>query len=383
MTLPLPEADAARHSAALTSHITAAISAAGGWISFARYMELALYAPGLGYYSGGARKFGAEGDFITAPEISPLFARTLSRQVADLMAQSSAHLIEAGAGSGALAVELLLTLEGMGAQPERYDILDLSADLIERQREALAARAPHLLPRVRWLDRLPEKFSGVVIGNEVLDAMPAERVCWREDGIFCRGVALNNERFTWQDRPAQGALLAAAQALAPTLPTPYVSEINLAANAWVRGWGDIIERGALLLVDYGFPAAEFYHPDRSQGTLMCHYRHHTLDDPFFYPGLSDITTHVDFTAVAQAAADGGLDVLGYTSQASFLMNCGMLEVMGQTTTDDAKAQAKQSHAANMLLSPAEMGELFKVIGLGRGIDAPLAGFARGDRTHRL
>lgn len=382
MTLPTPDPIALKISAALTEHIAAEIDAAGGWISFARYMELALYAPGLGYYAAGSRKLGAAGDFITAPELSPLFARTLSREIAELLSGSAPHLIEVGAGSGALAVELLLALEALGALPERYDILELSADLIERQRESIASRAPHLASRVHWLNGLPPTFSGVVIGNEVLDAMPAERVCWREEGIFCRGVAREGNAFIWQDRPAEGALLAAAESLAPGLPRPYVSEINLAASAWVRGWGSILNRGALLLIDYGFPAAEFYHPDRAQGTLMCHYRHHSLDDPFFYPGLSDITTHVDFTAVAQAAVDGGLEVLGYTSQANFLMNCGVLELMGNGP-DDAKARAQQSHAANMLLSPAEMGELFKVIAVGRGVAGPLAGFMRGDRVHRL
>jgi len=383
MSLPTPTPDALRHSAALCALIREEIDAAGGWIPFSRYMALALYASGLGYYAAGARKFGAAGDFITAPELSPLFAQTLARQVTELMAHSAPHLIEAGAGSGALAVELLLALEQFDAVPDRYDILELSPDLIERQRERLAASAPHLASRVRWLEALPETFSGVVIGNEVLDAMPTERVIWREDGIFSLGVAVSEDRFIWQARPAEGTLLAAAQALASALPKPYESETPLAASAWVRSWGTIIERGALLLIDYGFPAAEFYHPDRSQGTLKCHYRHHALDDPFFHPGLVDITTHVDFTAIAQAGADAGLEVLGYTSQANFLLNCGLLEVMQHSPGEDAQASARQSHAANMLLSPAEMGELFKVIALGRGVGGPLMGFSRGDRTHRL
>ncbi|MEY3201927.1 MAG: hypothetical protein RIR70_1477, partial [Pseudomonadota bacterium] len=378
-----PSADAARHSDALCQHIRADIVAQGGWISFARYMALALYAPGLGYYAAGAQKFGAAGDFITAPELSPLFARTLARQVAQIMAGSAPCIIEAGAGSGVLAVEMLLALEALGALPERYEILELSAELIARQRDLITQRAGHLAHRVHWLDALPQKFSGVVIGNEVLDAMPAERVCWRDEAIFCVGVALEGERLAWAERPAESALLQAAQALSPQLPKPYQSEINLAASAWVRGWGERIERGALLLIDYGFPAAEFYHPERNQGTLMCHYRHHALDDAFFYPGLTDITTHVDFTAIAQAAVDSGMEVLGYTSQANFLMNCGVLEVMNDGATDDPKTRARQSHAANMLLSPAEMGELFKVIAVGRGVIAPLMGFSRGDRVHRL
>ena len=383
MNLPTPALLAQQASAALTRLILDEIDQAGGWIPFSRYMALALFAPGLGYYSGGARKFGTDGDFVTAPEITPLFGHTLARQLAPLMAQSAPHVMEVGAGTGALAADLLLSLEALGSLPARYDILELSAELAERQRETLAARAGHLLDRVHWLTALPTHFSGVVVGNEVLDAMPADSVCWREEGVFCRGVVREGEGFAWAERPAHGALLAGAESLAPGLPLPYTSEIHLASGAWVRSIGAMLSTGAVVLIDYGFPAAEFYHPERSQGTLMCHYRHQAHGDPFQWPGLTDITTHVDFTAIAQAAVDAGLEVLGYTSQASFLMNCGVLSVMEAQPMADAKARAQQSHAVNMLLSPAEMGELFKVIALGRGVDPDLIGFARGDRVHRL
>jgi len=381
MAMPTPEPEAAESSARLVARIAAEIEAAGGWIPFSRFMELALYAPGLGYYSGGARKFGGAGDFVTAPELSPLFAQTLAAQVAQLMAASAPRILEAGAGSGALAVGLLLELERRGTLPERYDILELSGELRVRQQEAVARGAPHLASRVGWLDALPESFSGVVLANELLDALPMNIVAWREQGIFERGVALEDGAFAWQERPATGALLAVSQGL--TFAAPYVSEINLAARAWVSEWGRILKQGALLLIDYGFPQREYYHPQRAEGTLMCHYRHHAHGDPFWLPGLNDITAHVDFTAIAEAGFDAGLDVLGYTSQAQFLLNCGLAQLLEQRQGDGAAAYAALTSGAQKLISPAEMGELFKVLMLGRGIGEPLPGFASGDRCHAL
>lgn len=381
MTLPAPDPQAAAHSARLAAHIAQAIAAAGGWLPFARYMELALYAPGLGYYSGGAQKFGPAGDFVTAPELTPLFARSLARTVAPLMAASAPRIIEAGAGSGVLAADLLAELARFDGLPERYAILDLSGELRLRQAETLQARVPELAGRVDWLDRMPEAFSGVVIGNEVLDAMPVHLVSWQADGMRERGVMVEDGRFAWSERPAGGALLQAAQRL-PVRP-PYQSEINLAARAWVRQWGSILDRGALLLIDYGFPAVEYYHPQRDQGTLMCHYRHHAHGDPFHIPGLTDITAHVDFTAVAEAGLEGGLSLLGYTSQAQFLLASGLLELLAETGPTDQVAYLRAASAVQKLTSPAEMGELFKVMALGRGVALPLAGFARGDRSHTL
>ena len=382
MTMPQPDADAAESSRRLAALIAAEIERAGGWISFDRYMALALYTPGLGYYSGGARKFGAAGDFVTAPELSPLFAQTLAAQAAQIMAASAPRLLEAGAGSGALALGLLRELERRGALPERYEILELSGELRARQQETLARGAPHLAERVGWLDTLPETFSGVVIANELLDALPVNIVAWREDGLFERGVGLEDSGFTWQERPAAGALLAVSQELTFVSP-PYVSEINLAARAWIAEWGRILEKGALLLIDYGFPQREYYHPQRAEGTLMCHYRHHAHGDPFWLPGLNDITAHVDFTAVASAGHDAGLEVLGYTSQAQFLLNCGLAQLLEARQEDGAVAYAALASGAQKLLSPAEMGELFKVLALGREIDVPLLGFASGDRIHAL
>ena len=383
--LPPPSADALAASDALKARIADAIAAAGGWIPFSQYMALALYSPGLGYYSGGARKFGPGGDFITAPELTPLFGQALANQVADLLAQCAPELIEVGAGTGLLAADLLATLAELGVTPERYRILELSGELRERQRETIAARVPELLSRVEWLDELPEAFDGVVVANEVLDVMPLELVAWRDGGIFERGVAFKDGTFAWADRPAEGTLREAAAALPVVMPSEgeYVSELCLAGRAWVAEWSRRLTRGALLLIDYGYPQREFYLPSRSTGTLICYYRHRAHPDPFLWPGLSDITGFVDFTAAAEAAHDTGLDVLGYCDQASFLINCGLLERLAQRGATDTPDYIRAAKAAQRLIAPHEMGELFKVLALGRGIEAPLRGFLRGDRLHAL
>jgi SAM-dependent MidA family methyltransferase len=358
-------------------------------------MELALYAPGLGYYSGGSRKFGANhegGDFLTAPELTPLYAQALARQVAQVLDASAPQVMEAGAGSGQLAADLLAALDALGRAPERYQILELSGELRARQQATLAAQVPRLAGCVEWLDELPERFSGCLVGNEVLDAMPTHALRWDDEGagVLERGVGLVDGRLTVAERPAVGALLAAAQAL--PVVAPYCSEISLAARAWVAEMARRLEQGALLLVDYGLPRHELYHPLRDGGTLRCHYRHRVHEDPFWFPGLSDITSHVDFTAVAEAGFDAGLEVLGYTSQANFLINCGIGEMMlglrvgaGDTASagDANAADLRARGAVNVLISPNEMGELFKVIALGRGVTAPLLGFMRSDRVHAL
>ena len=385
MSLPLPSPDACEHSAKLIAKIGGELMQEGGWLSFARFMELALYAPGLGYYAAGARKFGSAGDFVTAPEMTGFFGRSLARQVAQIMAASAPVVLEVGAGSGRLAADLLLELEALGTLPTHYFILDLSADLRERQQETLAKAAPHLLERVRWLEHLPEDFSGVVLANELLDAMPVHVVAWRESGIFERGVALDGAgRFTWSERPASGALLVAAEEIARqcALPAGFESEISLANRAWAAEWGHRLKCGALLLLDYGFPRREFYHAQRERGTLMCHYRHHSHPDPFYLPGLQDITVHVDFTAIIAAAHGAGLELLGYTSQGQFLLNCGILELLGAETSGTPD-YIRATGAVNKLLMPHEMGELFKVIALGRGLDDSLLGFASGDQSRRL
>ncbi len=387
MPLPEPTAEALAHSERLAKVIQAEIGAKGGWISFQRYMELALYAPGLGYYMAGARKLGREGDFVTAPELTTLFGETLARQVAQVMdaagMAAEGEVLEIGAGSGALAASLLAELERMGRLPRSYLILELSADLRERSRDTIALRVPHLMERVAWLNRLPPAFSGVMVGNEVLDAMPVHVVRSTAQDIEEGGVetAPGGSAMRWAWRPAAGELLEAARELA--LDPGYASEIGLVARAFVASLAPVLERGAAIFIDYGFPGPEYYHPQRRQGTLMCHYRHHAHGDPFFLPGLQDITSHVDFSAVARAGTDAGLDLLGYTTQAQFLINCGITEVLGRVSAEDAERYLPLANQANRLLSPAEMGELFKVIAFGKGIEAPLAGFAVGDRRHTL
>ena len=347
----------------MLSRLRDEIRRGGGWISFARYMELVLYEPGLGYYAGRARKFGAEGDFVTAPELGSLFGRTLARQLKAL----GCPVLEFGAGSGALAEALL----GQGELD--YSILETSADLRERQQARLGHRA-------KWLDRLPERIRGVVLANEVLDALPVHAVAWRPEGIMERGVAFSS-RLCWEERPAQGELLEEARTI--RVPLPYESEIGLLARAWMRELARRLDEGAILVFDYGFPRREYYHPQRATGTLMCHYRHQAHGDPFAHPGEEDVTAHVDFSALAEAAAAGGLDVLGYATQAQFLVNCGITEVLGEANLDNALHYAPLAAEAQKLLSPAEMGELFKVLAVGKGLSRPLLGFTRGDRAAAL
>jgi SAM-dependent MidA family methyltransferase len=381
-SLPQPSAEALAHSNRLCELIRRDISAQGGWISFSHFMELALYAPGFGYYIAGSRKFGQAGDFITAPELSPLFGRTLARQLIEVMQNSTPNILELGAGSGKLALDILGELEKLNSLPDQYSILEISADLRERQQALIRAKLPHLASRVNWLDTLPEKISGAVIANEVLDALPVHLLYWSEGRILERGVSLDQERFIWQDRQLENpTLLDLAQQI--KVPDNYLSEISLAARGLMASLCERMETGAFIFIDYGFGAGEYYHPQRSRGTLMCHYRHHAHDDPFYLPGLQDITAHVDFTALAEAAIENGGNFLGYTTQAHFLINNGVVNFLSEVSPDDVSAYAPLSAQLQKLTSPAEMGELFKVIALGKGMEEPLAGFMRGDLSRLL
>jgi SAM-dependent MidA family methyltransferase len=360
-------------SAALGRHIREAIADSGGWIGFDRFMAMALYAPGLGYYSRDSRKFGlmpeSGSDFVTAPELSPLFGRALARQVAQaLPASGSSEVWEFGAGSGALAEQLL---DALGAAVTRYTIVDLSGSLRQRQRERLARFGA----LVQWVDALPEAINGVVVGNEVLDAMPVQLLHFDGAQWFERGVVTQDDGFAWEDRPT---------ALRPPHEGPFVpgtvTEIHPQAEAFMATLAERLQRGAAFFIDYGFPEAEYYHPQRSEGTLMCHRAHLADTDPLVDVGLKDITAHVNFTGIALAAQGAGLAVLGYTSQARFLLNCGFMDLLqGADIPTIAHAQK--------LITEHEMGELFKVIGFARGCDAAFTsdplGFAEGDRTHRL
>ncbi len=390
--LPAPDPHALAHSHRLVDHIRAEIAAAGGWISFARYMELALYAPGLGYYAAGAAKLGPAGDFVTAPELTPLFGRTLARTAAAVLEATGGDVLELGAGSGRLARDLLGELTRLERPPGRYFILEVSPDLRERQRATLAEAG--LADRVEWLDTLPDSFTGLVLGNEVLDALPAHLLHWTAAGVMERGVVRADSpsrplpqaeeaphRLAWADRPLATGPLAD---LAAGLPVAgdYLSEACPAAAALVASLGARLARGALLFLDYGFPRAEYYHPQRAMGTVRVHYRHHSLDDPFFLPGLADITAHVDFSLVARAGEAAGLELLGYLGQAQFLLDAGLLDLMLELEPM-TPAYLREASAVQKLVQPSEMGELFKAMVLGRGLESGLPGFRKGDRRGAL
>ena len=388
--LPAPAPQALAASGRLFARITEAIAREGGWIGFDRYMQLALYEPGLGYYSGGARKFGPQGDFVTAPETSALFGACLAQQCVQWFDEAAPCVVEFGAGSGALAAQVLTELAALGVDGVGYRIVELSGELRSRQRDTIRARAPQWADRVEWLERWPASISGVILGNELLDAMPS-RVFHLQAGVVLeRGVGVDDGRLVWRDRAADPAfdrevrlVLREAWGDPQGWPDDYVSELCEQAPAWVREAARRLERGAMLLIDYGFPRAEFYHPHRVSGTLMCHYRHFAHPDPFLHPGLQDITTHVDFSAIAQAAESSGLDCLGYTSQAHLLLNLGLLDRLSRTPAESAALYLPQSQAVQRMVSESEMGELFKAIAFGRGVADDAAGFARGDRRGAL
>ena len=382
---PPLSADERLHGERVLTYLRREIAEAGGWIPFADYMNAALYAPGLGYYAAGARKFGAEGDFVTAPELSPLFGRTLARQLAQVIVElQDAEIIELGPGSGRLCADVLAALAEQDALPTRYRLLEVSPELRERQREHLAATPPDLLARVEWIDRLPERWRGAVVVNEVLDALPVHLIVRRGGDSLERGVSVGAAgHLTLADRAlASPGLRERARTRFPAIGD-YVSELNPAAEALVSSLAQRCEQGVMLLIDYGFPAAEYYHPQRDQGTLMVHYRHRALADPLFRPGLADLTAHVDFSAMARAGIASGLTVAGFATQAQFLVNCGVLDALARCGDPQSAAYLRAASAVQKLTSPAEMGELIKVLALTRAIDAELIGFRDGDRSHRL
>jgi SAM-dependent MidA family methyltransferase len=378
---PRPADDDEARSRALTALIRGELDVAQGTLPFSRFMELVLYAPGLGYYSAAQPKFGAAGDYVTAPEISPLFGRALANQIVQVLDQlPTGDVLEVGAGAGTLAVQLLRALETLGRLPSRYLILEVSAGLRALQQRTLAEKAPQLLERVQWLEALPSSgFSGVVIGNELLDAMPVARFHLRGGEVFEQHVEWRDHGFAFCDRPARAPIAARIAPLA--LPDGYASEIGLHAEGWIRSVGAHLEQGAVLLLDYGFPQTEFYHPQRTQGTLMCHYRHRAHADPLLLVGLQDITAHVDFSAMAEAGHDAGLALYGYTSQAAFLIGCGITELAIEAM--DLRPQLEQAQAIGKLTAPHEMGELVKAIALGKGLREALRGFVVQDRRNRL
>lgn len=375
--------DAVDHSARLVARLREVVDESGGAVDFSEFMQRALYEPGLGYYAAGQHKFGPGGDFVTAPQMGSLFGQCLARQCGEVLSGvDGGDVLEFGAGTGALAVTLLESLRDAGRLPDRYCILELSADLRERQREAIAAQCPDLLPRCRWLDELPDGFEGMVIANEVLDAMPVERFRVTQTGLEIIQVTWTGEGFAETTRPAAPGELPGIADL--DLPAGYESEAGVLAQQWVAGIAGWLRRGVVLVIDYGFPAREFYHPDRSRGTLMCHYRHRAHTDPYRHVGMQDITAHLDFSALAHRADEAGLEVLGYTHQAAFLMSLGLLDlVQERMDAGSDEDRWRVSQEVQRLTQPGEMGELFKVLALGRGYPGELSGFAYLDHTARL
>lgn len=380
--LPVPDREALAVSQELSTRIAAEIARHGGWLSFARYMEMALYEPGLGYYSNPGQVFGAAGDFVTAPELTPLFGATLARQVSPwlkdpALAGSGQVVLEVGGGSGMLAAQLLNALDNVGHHEVRYLILELSAERREHQRQTLKSLAPGLMDRVGWLETFPESFAGVVVANELLDAMPVQLFEWRADAeaeLQEMGVTWVDGQFAWAPRPADSVLTETVTALRNRLGpegaqwhSPYRSEVCPAQQAWMRTLADCMTAGVVMLLDYGFAEPEYYHPQRDQGTLMCHYRHRSHADPFLWPGLSDITAHVDFTALARAATAEGFSLVGYTSMAAFLLNAGLLDELADLPREPESFWFAQAQAVQQLISEAEMGELFKVIAFEKNL----------------
>jgi SAM-dependent MidA family methyltransferase len=403
--LPPLSSDEQHHSNAIVAAVREAIVAAGGWLSFERFMDLALYAPGLGYYSAGSAKLGSNGDFVTAPEISDLFSRCVARQVAEVLSVTGGEILELGAGTGRMAATVLESLAAEGVLPERYSILEVSGDLAERQREHLRSLPVGLRERVAWLDRLPERpIRGVVLANEVLDALPCQRFVvvgagaeaggrgnslaggGAGEAVRELGVSIDGDRFVERSAPPDGALDRACKALLSELPQPlspgYTSEVCLRLEPWLASVGDCLERGLILLFDYGLPRSHYYHEQRVSGTLRCHFKQRAHDDPYINIGVQDITAWVDFTRVAEAAVASGLEVAGFSTQAAFLLATG-IERLAASGSGDIVEQTRRAGEARRLLMPGEMGEAFKAMALTRDYDAALTGFGLQDLRHSL
>ncbi|WP_199901191.1 class I SAM-dependent methyltransferase [Neisseria cinerea] len=382
MTLPLPSPAAQQSSANLQTLLAEEIKKYGNWIPFSRFMELVLYAPQYGYYTGGSHKIGNNGDFITAPTLTPLFARTLARQLQELLPQTAGNIYEFGAGTGQLAADLLNNLsDGIN----RYYIIEISPELAARQKDLIQTLAPQAAQKIIHLSALPETFDGIIIGNEVLDAMPVEIIRKDEGGSFEHvGVCLDNDHFTYSARPLHDLQLSALASLYfPKISSPYTSELHPQQYAFIRTLASRLEHGCMIFIDYGFDAAQYYHPQRNQGTLIGHYRHHVIHNPFDFIGLADLTAHVNFTDIAQAGTDAGLDLIGYLPQSHFLLNLGIIELLAQTGKTNSAAYIREAAAVQKLIDQHEMGELFKVIAFGKNINIDWTGFCFGDICHKL
>ncbi|MBK1734390.1 SAM-dependent methyltransferase [Halorhodospira abdelmalekii] len=389
-TLPQPDTAARAASAELHERLCTAIDAAGGAIPFDCFMERALYEPQLGYYRGGAARFGSGGDFATAPELTPLFGRTLAHQIAEILAHlGGGEVIELGPGSGRLAADTLTELAALDALPQRWRMLEVSGALRAEQERTLAACDAAIGARIEWLEALPEPTGNRIwVANEVLDALPVKRFVRRDGAIRELGVGVEEGRLVWRELPAAEELRAAVERLEEGMapfPDGYVSEVCTRLPAFIRGLAEAFERGVMLWIDYGYPRREYYLPERRRGTLICHYRHHAHDDPFFYPGLQDITAFVDFSALAEALRAAELDVLGYAPQGPFLVGAGLAELARPQleTIEDARERVVIAQAIHRLTHPGDMGERFKVMVAGRGYSGPLSGLRIADRLGSL
>lgn len=393
-TLPEPNEAAKQHSLLLMQHIKTVCNRADGWIRFPEFMNMALYQPGLGYYSSGSQKFGRKGDFITAPEVSALFGQCLAKQIDEILlnfqksSDEKAVVLEFGAGSGALAVDILQELERLGSLPEQYLIIELSAELQHRQKQILNEKVPHLFARVQWLEQLPEDVSNaVVIANEVLDAMPVECFRVKDKNIESLMVGVENDelmaRYTIADSKTVEKITSIKQRSEIEFSDDYCSEYNPAIKGWLSALECKIDKLVVLLIDYGYNEKEYYHADRVNGTLMCYYQHRAHDNFFWWPGLQDITAFVNFTDVAYCAVELELDVSGYTTQAAFLLANGLSELHAEQVTDDVQQQIKLSQQIKTLTLPSEMGDRFKVMALVKNYEEPLQGFSMLDLRNRL
>lgn len=395
--LPEPSGAAKQHSHILCEQIVKLCEDSGGVIPFSGFMQQALYAPGMGYYTGGLQKFGEKGDFITAPEVSPLFSQCLAQQVADVLQDVMIEgikpkILELGAGSGVMAVDMLLELEQLGALPESYMILELSPELKQRQQNCIREKAQHLLECIVWLDELPSDiFNGVIIANEVLDAMPVECFKIKDGSVESLMISADGGELTPKYVKADSAITGKVRVIEErlketreeSLPENYCSEFNPTIKPWLDSLHRVLNRGMVLLIDYGYPVHEYYHQERQTGTMMCHYQHRAHTNPLWYPGLQDITAFVDFTDVAYCAVEAGFDISGYNTQAAFLMSCGLDALHKRLVTDEAKNQIVLSQQIKTLTLPSEMGERFKVMALTKNYDESLRGFVMQDLRNRL
>lgn len=382
--LPEPTPEEAARAAEVERVLRERIEAACGHLPFSEFMRIALYEPGLGYYVGGRERLGRDGDFVTAPELTTFFGATVAGQVLDVLARADAdEILEAGAGSGELAAQVLAELDRLGSPPRAYRILEVSPDLRDRQYRTLEAAVPHLLARVSWLDDFPEEpWSGVVLANELLDSLPVHRLRVMEEGLAELYVASAGAGFEWREGPLSDPLLGERLEYGAGLPVGMETEVGLEAPAWVARAGELLQRGGILLIDYGNPAEELYSPERKGGTLMCHFRHRAHPDPFRLPGVQDITADVDFSALAEAGRKAGMEVGGFATQAQFLVNLGLSHRVEELLAREAVGDEERLELANALKRltlPGGMGERFKALLLVREVEGPFPGFRQGDR----